>query len=373
MTNYEVIYADLVTGVIGGIIPADSFTYESVLSAPGSASFSLKLSTATTIGYRAGADEHTITIPSLAMTDLAPWRTAVFVERDGVVVWSGIISTAQLDVKADSATINAVGWHAYWRKRILRESVAAGFGVIYQYLQIDQAAIARSLINHAQSIPGGNIGIDTSEATLTGVKRDRVWYAWDRENVGQLIENLAATEGGFDFAYVSWRDEQSYRTAYRTLYPRTGRATNIVFRLGVNVDLLSASVDGDSIATQVEAVGSGEANAKVAQIVRSADTSYPLLEEQVSYSDVVRASTLLGYARQRLTQGAAPIVIPTLSVRPSGDPPFGSYSVGDSVAVQGSHGLLAIDGQYRITTIGVKVDGSGEDITLSVAPLEIFG
>lgn len=371
MADYQVIYCDIKTGSILGNLPLTSFQYENVLSAPGSAKFVTPLHSSLPREYTdlGGSGATPYYTPELSLTYLAVGRTAIYVERDGVVVWSGILWNIDMDVNSNTATLSCEGWHSYWRKRYLRVEV------IYSSAVDDQTAIAKELIDWSQSQSGGNINIDTSAVVTTGIKRDRNWKEYERKNIGQLLEELTQIDDGFDWYYRTTRSGGVYTTQFLILYPKTGRVAPIRFEMGANIDVLRCTIDGKTMADYAEATGSGEGSAALSYeaIDANALNLYPLLEDQLSFSDVTDVNTLAQYAKRRVQAGKTPVIIPTIQVNPNLDPVFGSYDLGDQVTVVGSYGLLELNAQYRITAISVSVSGnSKETVTVNLAPAEIY-
>jgi len=71
--------------------------------------------------------------------------------------------------------------------------------------------------------------------------------------------------------------------------------------------------------------------------------------------------------------GGLPVVIPTVVMSGDSEPSIGSFTTGDRVRVRASHGLLNIDGTFRIISWSVLINDTGsEQIKLTLAPLEVF-
>lgn len=349
---YKVVLADVLTGSIRGELPVDSIAAVTGLNAPGSLNVSMPLRLT-----RPGVPT------SFTPADFDPGRSALYVVRDGVCLWSGILWTWDASVRDNSITLNAEGWQSYWRHRFLKSDV--------DYAAVDQAEIVADLIDWAQLQPGGNIGIDTSTATPTGRVRDRTWWSWERHNIGELIENLSAVIDGFHFAYPSTFDGSTFTTSLRIGYPATGRTTNIVLEMGGNVELLGLSSNGTSMVNHAEMIGSGQ-TADV-PIRAGVDTSLldttPLLESCTSVSDVTDPTTLQEKADRALSLGRQPVQIPRLRIGADADPKIGTYDVGDRLRVRGSYGLMDLDDDYVLTEIALRVAPDAESVDLTVAPV----
>lgn len=294
---------------------------------------------------------------------------AVYVERDGVVLWGGLLWTAQGSVGANSLSVNGEGFWSYFRRRFIRETLT------FSASTDDQMDIARALVDYAQGVAYGDIGLDTSDTNVSGVKRDRTYYGFERKNVAEAVEQLAAVDNGFDFRVDTTNASGSIVSYFRTSYPTTGRVTDHVFEVGSNVEVLDFTLDGTSVVNTVDAVGAGEGEDLLIATATDPSTllTRPLLEAVLSHTDVREETTLTGHATLRLIRGKAAIQSLKVEVLPGSVPGLGSYVVGDRVRVRGSYGYLDVDGFFRIVTIGVAVDSTGsERVTLDLVPLEVF-
>jgi hypothetical protein len=313
------------------------------------------------------ADYETVTYNPLGPGDLDAWRTALYVDRDGSIVWAGVVIGVRAEVQSNAITLDAKGFHEYFNRRFLLTTA--------DYLQVDQTEIAADLINDAQGIAGGDIAIDTSLVAPTGVLRDRLFNDFERKNLGEAINQLAALDDGFDFRYESRWESGSIVTYFITSYPPAGRSTDFTFELGTNVELMNLEIDGTDLANRIDVVGAGEGQSM--PIGSAADvqslTAYPLLQDVLSENDLTDPALLAASARFHLTRAAAPLIIPSLTALGNRTPTFGSYLVGDIVRVKGSYGFIDLNSEYRITVLDVRVDNLGqESVDITLAPVELF-
>jgi hypothetical protein len=357
MATYRYLLTDVLNpGVRLAELPFESATYTHVLDAPGAFSG--------TMGLQQPAKLAGVLAEQLQLGQVSLW-----VERDGVIVWGGILWTSDADIDAGTITYAGEGWHSYFRRRVLRARKV--------YVQQDQTTqIAKNLIDYAQSFLGGSISVDTSGVQATGVLRDRTYESYERKNIGEAVDQLAAVENGFDFRYDSaYTTGGDLSVRFLTSYPPTGRHTEIVLEVGKQLAALGIKTDGTSLATNVDAIGAGEGDIKLLATVSDPGLLgvYPMLDDVVSFTDVSVQATLTGHARKRLSQGASPVVIPSVEWDPSLEPVIGSFLAGDIVTVRGGVGIAQLDSLFRITTIEVSVDDAGgETGKLSFAGLESF-
>ena len=351
---YRVILTATRTGKAVAELPVESFRFTETLNAPGSAEVVLALEP------QHGA-------PTITPADIEPVNASVFVERDGVPMWGGIVWTYEASVEDMTLTLNAEGPLSYFRRRYLTTTKT--------YAQVSGPRIAADLLEWAQSQPGGWIGVDTSTAKDEGQPRDRTYYDYERVNIGEAVENIAAVRGGFDFRFAprAWT-ATSWGWAFTTSYPPTGRETPRVFTLGGNAEVRGHTVDGTTVANNVDAVGAGEGESLPIENDRDpalalGRSAYPRLDDVLSLSDVREAPTLRDHARRRRGRGTKATAIPDLVVDPA---LLGSFALGDRVGVVGSLGLLRLDGRYRVTEVTVEVAPDAEAVSLAFAPVEVF-
>lgn len=355
MAETRLLFGSLKTGELFGELKFDRIVHTDVLNGPGSIEATLPLRQESPGKTAVVTDEN-----------LAEARTALWVDRDRVPRWGGIFWTPRAEVASNQLTLIGKGWHSYFRRRRIRETKT--------WASTDQYAIARGLIDYAQGVPGGDIGVLTTDTNTSSVSRDRTYPVNERKSVGEALEQLAAVRNGFTFRYDTHLDTNGDHAVALRLSAGTGRQTAHVFELGKNVELLNLNGNTDQLAFQVDAVGAGEGTG---QLIRTAQNpaalgSYPLLDAVTTHIDVRIASTLDDHAAYRLQRGAEPIRSLTLSVLPDKVPVVGSYIVGDIVKVVGSYGWLDVNGQYRIVSIRTTIAGGTETVVVNVAPWELF-
>lgn len=288
-------------------------------------------------------------------TNLDPARTFIYVLRGDVVVYSGIIWS----VRQNGGVIEVAGlgvW-SYFRHRNIRHTRT--------YTATNQLAIARALIDYAQSTtysPGGNIGVVTGSET-GGPSRDRLYPAYERKPIAEAIEQMADNIDGFDFSIDPTVSGSTFTNTFKPWYPRRGRRTNFVWEVGVHCDLNSWQLDGSKTANQMDALGEGDGNAML--IATAADpnllTTYPLLDDTVSYRDIETPANLAAKANTWLTNRKLPIQAVEVTLRSRPDTAVGSFIEGDEVQVTGNDGWVELDGWYRIIGFEVSVSDEGDE------------
>lgn len=369
MADWRVLHTELVGGAILGELPVIAASYGVALNAAGRFQCTLPLEADPARlrlpVYAGGSSDLDADVDLVTMANLTPGTTAVWFERDGVLLFGGIVWAVSADIAGNTMTVTGEGPHSYLRRRAIRSTLT--------YTTTDQLDIARGLIDHAQGTTNGTIGI-TYDTADSGVTRDRTYNAYERKNLGEAIEQLAAVEDGFD-----WRYDHNYVADVPTwsmgfTYPATGRSTLHVFEVGTNCALTSYDEDGTTITNLVDVFGAGTAAETLTATIHNTAMQgpYPILEATETHSDILVLDTLELHARRRLARGAGPTRRVQLNTFADTDPTLGSYICGDRVRVRADHGWLQLDETMRIVEIGVSVVGGAGTVSLSLAGAEVF-
>lgn len=343
MARYRYLAADLLSGTIREEVPFDACRYAEVLNRPGSIE--------ATIGLRHAKATRAI---------LAPGLTALHVERDGAIRWSGILWTAKASSSKASLTVGGQGWWSYFRRRHVRETLA--------FAQADQLEIARALVAYAQAQPGGDLGVALG-AEASGVLRDRTYEWWARKNVGLAVEELAGVSGGFDFEpAAAWAAGGRVAWSLRLHYPRRGRPTALVWELGGNLDDLDEEEDATRQAGLVDGIGAGDGEGTLIATASDPAPGYPLLEDVRAWKDVSVPATLQAHADAALKAGRLPLdrVPRAVAKQDHPDTTLGAFEVGDTVTLRARDGWIDVAYPGRIMEVGVSVDREGAE-TVDVA------
>lgn len=271
----------------------------------------------------------TVPIPNRAIAErarraLVPGRTGLWVERGRDIWWGGILWTLQLASDARGflgAQIQAGGWESYLYRRILYDTQEA--------VQVDQFDIARGLVDYAQQTRGGDIGI-TYDTDPSGIVRDRTFSRYDHHTIGDLLDDLAAVEAGFEWRIQSYRDTDGRRVKQLRLgHPviRAG-ASDVVLDHPGPIMTYAWPTDATGKANAWQSRGASVNRNQAADSVplmspvlvdeADLDAGWPRLDGSSDYTTVERQTTLDAHARADQTAARAPVTIPEITVRPGG-------------------------------------------------------
>ncbi len=299
-------------------------------------------------------------------------RTVIYPMRDGQYVPNGYIlwDDNPTPTGLQISDGNALGLLSYFNRRRITNTIS--------YLQVDQLAIAEDLITTAQEVPGGNIGVTVLGLT-SNVKRDRTYSASEIKNVREALLQLGAVLNGFDVNItVNADSDGSPRKTLLLGYPYLGRtqaATGLVMEYPGNVIDYNWQRLGSSLTTDMWVLGAATDDTALRSLARNPallDAGWPVLESDVSYTDVSEQSTLNAHALGEAAERSGIVVVPTLTVY-ADDPPLMSYMVGDYVRIRitsdsfgGDPDVPAVDQNARITKITVTVPDNGDTETVNI-------
>jgi hypothetical protein len=361
--TWKVLFTTLNTGAIVGELPAQSFSFSDVLNADGSFRVSMPLVTTTPTGRLV----NDVSAVQLSDATLAPGMTGIHFQRDNALMWSGIVWGVQADVESNTLSVSGAGFMSYFKRRLIKVDTT--------YSSVEQLDIARDLIDDAQALGGGDIQVKTSETTASGTTRDRTYLGYERRVVGEVIEQLANVNDGFDFRFDPGFVSDAIEVEFRTSHKATGRRTNHVLELGTNVQVLGFQSSGTNLTNHVDVLGGGDGDDIPIGTAQDPAglTSRPLLETVRSEVTVTTTATLVEHAKRLIARGSEPMVELDVAIFSGEIPVLGSYDVGDQLTVRGTYGYISVDSWYRITstTVSVADDGS-ENVKLRLIPIGIF-
>lgn len=361
VTNYRYLFVDLLTNTIIGELPLTGVGFTQQLNQAGTFQGHLLLSGINT--YQFNVDASTI-----------PGKCGLYVDRNGILVWGGVIWGRTYNSSSQTVTYNAREWISYFERRRITQDV--------EFTQIDQLVIAKTLVEDAQAKPYGDIGViyNTEGQTTSGILIDRVYYYYELKGVFQAIQDLSRQGDGFDFHIdVSYDETTGLPTkAFNTYYPRSGliySPTNInvpVFEFPAgNIVEYEYPEDGSIAANTVYALGAGSNEGKLiseAQDVERFAEGWALLEDQQNYSDITDQSVLDSLSVGAVTALSYPPITMKITVPAFVNPEFGSYEVGDDcrIVIKDDRFPQGFDEVYRIVGVSVQPGEDGpERVTLS--------
>lgn len=361
-TTYRYLFADLLTNEIIGELPITNVSFTQQLNQAGTFNADLLISGINT--YEFNVDNCT-----------QPARNAIYVDRNGSLVWGGVIWNRSYNSSSQTLSIAAREFESYFERRLITTTLA--------YNNTDQLVIARGLFNAAQAETNGDIGVIVGTET-SGVLIDRVYYDYELKNVWQAVKDLSNQEDGFDFNISVDYDPITF-VPTKTLvlgYPRTGHIDTGVGDINTPVFMFPSGniveyeypEDGAIIGNQLHVVGAGSNEGKLSSIATNATKiaeGWPLLQNTANYSDITDQTVLNELAAGQVAVLAAPPPIINIVVPAFVEPEFGTYSIGDDarLIITDPRFPTGLDAVYRIVGFNVQPGENGPErvtITLTI-------
>ena len=355
--SYRYIFADLLSNAVIAELPLTGVNYTQALNAAGTATGRILL-----------ADLDVQTMNPYAAT--LPEKTALYVDRDGTIVWGGEIWSQRYDSETGTLEITAREFESYFEKRIITASVS--------YSGIDQLTVAKALINNAQAVFNGNLNITTGAET-SGVLISPSYYWYEQRSVFTALQDLSKTVNGFDFnIFCSYDINGNITKQLRLGYPRYGKVWSATNQNATVVDNQSNIIkytfdnDGTRGANTIYCTGSGSGENTLQYVAQDATqlaAGYAIHEISNSQSQISDITILTNYAKGQLAAISTPPITFQVVIPASIDPILGSYEIGDDVRVRIIDAMFpnGIDTIYRLTALNVQVgEDSGEQVTMTL-------
>ena len=361
-TLYRYLFADLLTNQILAELPLTGVTFTEQLNVAGTFTGHLLLSGINTAGLNVNA----ATIPG---------RCAIYVDRNGELVWGGVIWLRDYSSADQRMSLTAREFLSYYERRRISDTLP--------YTGYDQLAIALNLMNYAEGKPHGSLGLlfnqDPGSSSTSGVIISRLYYNYELKTVFQAIQDLSKANNGFDFEISVYYDGAGNPAkSFNTYYPHSGNRYDPnnpsipVFELPGNIVEYQYPEDGSKAANEIFGLGAGSGLGRLVEIVDDStklSTGWPLLQEQGNFTDIYDPTLLTNLTQGMINATSYPPVTLKIAVPAYVDPVYGSYELGDDVRVIITDPRFpdTLDAVYRITAISIDAgEDKPERVTLTV-------
>lgn len=356
-TTYRYLLGDLLTNEIIAELPLTGVSFTQQLNQAGTFSAHLLLSGINSDAYNV----------DVATT---PGRNAIYVDYDGTLIWGGIIWSRDYQSQSQELSITAREFESYFeRRRITSDQL---------FTNVDQLTIAQTLMNLAQSVPYGDIGIQVGIET-SGVLLTRQYYSYELKTYFNALQDLSRAEDGFDFNILVAYDLSNQPTKTLVLgYPRTGVVYSssdpyaTLFEMPGNIVEYDYPEDGSIAANTIYALGAGSNEGKLISIQSDSTKTangWPVLEETANYSDVTDQTYLDQLSLGQVNAVSYPPTTMKVVVPADVEPLFNTYAIGDDARVRITDNRFpnTLDTVYRIVGLSVQPGENGpERVTITL-------
>jgi hypothetical protein len=351
VTTYRYLLADLRTNAILAELPFTGVQFSQSLNAIGTMSASLEITDTSEVAMN-------------IMPATIPGRCAIYVDRNGELIWGGVIWSRSYNSNSQRIQINAREFLSYFERR----RIVSDLG----YTTVDQLTIAQQLILNAQGAGAGNIGVAVGTET-SGVTISKNYYAYELKTVYSALSDLSRSSTGFDYRIdVAYDGSNNPTKTLKLGYPRLGTvysSANVsapVFEFPAgNVIEYEWPEDGSLAANILYTSGAGSNEGKL--ISTQTNTTYqnagwPILEDSANYSDVTDQTLLTNLAAGQLAAVVYPPTTLKIVAPANQEPQVGSFNIGDDVRIRIRDPRFpnGIDQTMRLVSLAVTVGESNQ-------------
>jgi hypothetical protein len=356
-TTYRYLFADLLTNDILGELPLTGVSFNQQLNQAGTLTGRLLLSGLS--GFQFNVDASTI-----------PGRCALYVDRDGQIVWGGIIWSREYNSNSQSLNLAAREFESYFERRRITSDVV--------FTNTDQLTIAQSLFNTAQAAPFGDIGVIVPTNT-SGILVSRTYYGYELKQVYAAVQDLSRQLDGFDFLINCSYSSGNIIKTLELGYPRIGTVYDVNDPFAIVFNFPAGNVveyvypeDGSIAANTIYGLGAGSNEGKLLATASDATKftdGWALLEDQANYSDVTDSTLLTELTQGQVEALSYPPTTIKMVVPAFVDPVYGSYNIGDDarLIITDSRFPTGLDEIYRIVGLNIQPGEDGpERVTITL-------
>jgi hypothetical protein len=304
------------------------------------------------------------------MTATTPGRSVVYVFRDGVPIWGGILwkrtlSSGERVVKIEGDTFDSYMYHRILDQDLMfirdmtKNPPIEGtdqidmFRVLWDHMSGNRSEYLGGMLGTAQLPPRPNSDIHVllSPTPRNTVKRGRSFMKWDFRTYGEHLETLAGLKDGFEwYATVAQAPEGSTSISgvdrrIEFAWPRFGRPfleTGFIWEFPANMLSYSWTADADKSATAAYVLGAGEGDLRAYAVLynqQRLNEGWPLIDVAYTHSTVSSKATMESHAAKYLRAFDPPVGEFDLTVHPDLPPTFGppgteQYFMGDEIGIK---------------------------------------
>lgn len=312
MASYRYLTTNLLTNEIISELPLTGVTYGQSLNEAGSFQGHILMSDSRiidTFGTYNPSNQFTLDYVT------TPAKTGLYVERDGVIVWGGIIWSRQYDSNSQTMSFGAKEFESYLDRRRIGSTVVFASGT-------DQFTLIKSIVDTAQTVTGGNIGIDTSGIGTSGQGIAAVYpiFAYQKRSIFDVILELSSqyTPYGFDFAIeCSYGTNNVLQRQLKLYYPRRGVSPSTNFNAPMLefpsvMSSYSYPENGTKIVNTLYGFGPGSSEGQyiaTGTSTSSLGAGYPVLEDVLSLTQIPDPNVVVARTNAEVAARSVPVVV----------------------------------------------------------------
>lgn len=312
MAVYRYFTADLLTGNVLAELPLLSPTFGRRLSAAGDFRATFLLGT--------GQYDD-----SELLAGTQPMRTALYVKRDDVLIWGGILWTRSYESDSHVMNINASTFESYFDRMVIQSD--------FVRQNVDQLQIFKDLIDQLQLQDASNIGLITSGLpTVSGVNTTQLIPGYEYHFANEVVSNLLSSDNAFDYT-IDVTEGATTDHPVKTVqagYPKIGVDSGIPVEYDYPGSITKYTWPEAGGGTKFAVLGNGAGSSMLrAEAVADAliALGYPSWWVVKSYKSLSTQSQVTAKAAAVRDQNTLPLTVPTFELRSDRVPEFDEWSV----------------------------------------------
>jgi hypothetical protein len=336
MAHYRYLFCDLLTNSVLAELPLYGVSFSKYLSKPGNF-------TGTYPMYNTSLDQRDVVNATI------PGRTAIYIEREGALIWGGIIWTRFY--QSDQRVLQMTGqtFESYLYQQVIEKTQS--------FVNVDQRNILGLLVANMLSKSNANIGITLPATFSNSIVRSTTFWDYETWTYGRAAENLAGYADGFD-----WYIDVGYSAGVPTktllvdnILGQPQSTTQLAWDYPGTIAKYSYPESASQGATTIIGVGAGDgpATLKAKSVAQTLLTGgYPDLQQVYSNKDVSVPSTLASQTTAQLNLLKVPVTAPTAYVHP--DLGWGQFGMGDYAYLNIKDDRFPDGVRFGVRVVGVE-------------------
>ena len=328
-----------------------------------------------------------------------PGQTALYVFKGSTPVWAGIIWLREWDSSTQMLKVTAREMLSYFEHRRITgftgssnyNANAGGTGVgglVYGNastgIGVDPLYMMKDILTYANAKSHGNIGISWSSSNPSTAYGSstviRTFFDFELKTVYQAWKDLAQAATYFDFVIKPRVSSGKIINEVIVGTPTLGATYNAASNSSINLHFPGNIIDyiytedSANVGNYLYGIGYGANQNRLISKYYDADKigsggTWPLLENNVSFIDVVNQNLLNTVTNGKLAAVSYPPTTLQVIINSYTDPVYGTYNIGDQVhlVISDDRFWTGANANYRIIGIDVQPGENGPDrITLTL-------
>lgn len=262
-----------------------------------------------------------------------PARTAIYVERNGTLVWGGIIWARSYASENQTLQLTGATFESYF------DHVCIESNFIMQ--GIEQNLIFKNLIDALQAQQGNNIGLQQTSFPITGINRTVLIPGYEYHFAQDVVSQLVSEENGLEYTVDITGTPGAPVKTIRAGGPKLGSpiaTSGLYFDHPGNITRYWWNESGTRGAVKAVALGHGDGFNKVrAQAINGGliSSGYPAWWRVTSHPNIATIDGITAAAYGDLQKYSMPYSKPTLEFTLEDNFPFDGWNkLGDEVTAR---------------------------------------